>query len=48
MEKLPGHDVVHEIWSLIGDVNRVEGGMRTIARANKQAAQTIREAVSLM
>tara|TARA_Y100001934_G_scaffold259782_1_gene331387 strand:+ start:2767 stop:3537 length:771 start_codon:yes stop_codon:yes gene_type:complete len=46
MEELPGHDDVHEIWSLIGDVNRVEGGMRTIARANKQAAQTIRDAVA--
>ena len=46
MEELPCHDDVHEIWSLIGDVNRVEGGMRTIARANKQAAQTIRDAVA--
>ena len=46
MEQLPAHDVVHQIWTLIGDVNQVEGGMRTIARANKQAAQSIADAVA--
>ncbi len=40
MEQLPQHDSVHEIWRLIGDVNRVEGGMASIAKANKSAAKT--------
>ena len=39
MERLPHHDVAHAIWTLIGDARRVEGGMRTIARANKEAAR---------
>ncbi|MFT5176435.1 MAG: hypothetical protein ACI8W7_004631 [Gammaproteobacteria bacterium] len=42
MEQLPAFEAVHEIWRLIGDVNRIEGGMRTITRANKQAAEIIR------
>ncbi len=41
MGELPMHDTAHAIWSLIGDVNRVDGGMRTIARANKEAARRI-------
>ena len=41
MGELPMHDTAHAIWSLIGDANRVEGGMRTIARANKEAARRI-------
>ena len=45
MSEQPYHDAVHEVWSLIGDVHRVEGGMKTIARANKKAADTIRRAV---
>ena len=48
MALFPAHDVAHEVWRLIGDVNRIEGGMKTIARANKRAAQTIREAVAAM
>ena len=44
MEQLPAFEAVHEIWRLIGDVNIIEGGMRTIVRANKQAAQVIRAA----
>ena len=44
MEQLPGFDAVHEVWRLIGDVGRIEGGMRTIVRANKLAAEAIRKA----
>ena len=46
MAKLPQHDAAHGVWVNIGDVNKVSGGMRTIARANKQAAETIRQAVA--
>lgn len=45
MERLPHHEVAHSVWSLIGDANQVEGGMRTIARANKEAARRIGDAV---
>ncbi len=45
MESLPYHAEAHAVWPLIGDVRKVEGGMRTIARANKGAAQRIKEAV---
>ncbi len=48
MAGLPGHDVAHCIWELVGDARRVEGGMRTIARANKEAARRIAEAVAEM
>lgn len=48
MAKLPVHDEAHEIWRQIGDVNRVEGGMDTIAKANKFAANVWREAVEKM
>lgn len=48
MERLPHHDEAHQVWSLIGDAAKVEGGMRTIARANKAAAQTLRDLVSRM
>lgn len=41
MGELPMHDAAHAIWSLIGDVNRIEGGMKTIARANEEAARRI-------
>ena len=46
MALLPGHDPVHEIWRLIGDVGQVEGGMATIAAANKAAASSIAEAAT--
>ncbi len=46
MEGLPYHDEAHAVWRLIGDAARVQGGMRTIARANKEAARIISEAVS--
>jgi glutathione S-transferase len=46
MEGLPAHRAAHEIWRLIGDVNKVVGGMRTIANANKQAARQIQEAAA--
>lgn len=45
MEELPHHEVAHAVWTLIGDANRVEGGMRTVARANKEAARRIAEVV---
>lgn len=48
MEQLPGHDVAHAVWRHIGDANRVTGGMRTIAAANKAAAKAIHEAVARM
>ena len=41
MAELPMHETAHAVWSLIGDVNRVTGGMRTIARANKEAGRRI-------
>ena len=48
MERLPHHDEVHEVWRLIGDAAKVDGGMRTIVCANKEAARIIGEAVSRM
>ena len=48
MANLPGHRPAHHIWELIGDVNHIQGGMKTIARANKQAAQRFTEAVAEM
>ena len=41
---LVSDDTAHAIWSLIGDINQVSGGMKTIARANKAAAQVIQDA----
>ena len=41
MAQLPYHDEAHEIWSLLGDLNEISGGMPRIAAANKQAAQTL-------
>ena len=46
MEKLPAHAQAHAIWSLIGDIKQLSGGMPTIAAANKQAALVFQEAVS--
>jgi len=46
MESLPFHEEAHAIWPLIGDINRLRGGMRTIASANKQAAKVLRETVA--
>lgn len=43
MSELPGHDKAHRIWPLIGDVNKVSGGMATIAAANKAAAREWQE-----
>ena len=45
MERLPFHAEVHEIWTLLGDVNKLSGGMRTVAKANKVATATIQSAV---
>lgn len=41
MGKLPEHDVAHDIWQQLGDINTLEGGMKTVARANKVAAATV-------
>ena len=46
MEKLLFHEEAHAIWPLIGDINRLGGGMSTIASANKQAATVLRETVA--
>lgn len=43
MGELPEHDVAHHIWSHLGDINKLSGGMKTIATANKSAAQHIRD-----
>ena len=42
MEKLPFHDEAHQIWSLLGELSKLSGGMKTIARANKAAAATLK------
>jgi glutathione S-transferase len=44
METLPAHEATHAIWTLIGNINAIEGGMKTIARANKEAARLIQTA----
>lgn len=41
MGELPMHDEAHEVWRLLGDINQISGGMKTVARANKAAAATI-------
>ena len=46
MGKLPMHEEAHEIWRLLGDINEIGGGMKTVARANKAAAAAIRAAAS--
>jgi len=44
MAQLPAHEQAHAIWPLIGDVHQVQGGMATIARANKEAARIFAQA----
>ena len=44
METLPAHEPAHAVWSLIGDLNSITGGMKTIAHANKEAARIFSEA----
>jgi len=39
MEQLPFHAEAHAIWELLGDLNEISGGMKTVARANKEAAK---------
>ena len=46
MERLPYHAEAHAIWRLVGDLGRLSGGMPRIAKANKEAARIIREAVA--
>ena len=46
MEQLPLHAEAHEIWTLLGDVNKLSGGMKTVARANKVATATIQSAAA--
>lgn len=41
METLPKHAEAHQLLTILGDVSRITGGMKTVARANKQAAETI-------
>ena len=48
MAQLPEHDLAHQVWTRIGDVNQVSGGMRTIALANKATAQAWSDAVAAM
>lgn len=48
MASLPAHDLAHRIWNQIGDINQISGGMRAIARANKNTAQAWRDAVAAM
>jgi glutathione S-transferase len=46
MAMLPLHDEAHAVWRLIGDHKRLDGGMKTIASANKQAAKLFAEVVA--
>ena len=46
MAEVPYHEEAHAVWRLIGDVNRVSGGMSAIAAANKEAARIFGEASS--
>ena len=48
MERLPHHETAHAIYTMIGDANKVSGGMKTIARANKIATKIIMEYVGSM
>jgi len=41
MGALAEHDVAHDIWLQLGDINTLSGGMKTVARANKAAAAAI-------
>ena len=45
MERLPFHEAAHAIWNLVGDLRQLSGGMRRIAKANKQAAEVLQAAV---
>ena len=45
MARLPFHDQAHAIWSLIGDLAQLSGGMRRIAQVNKEAAEVLQAAV---
>ena len=46
MEHLPAFEPAHAIWTLLGDVNQIKGGMHSVAAANKQAARIIAQAVA--
>ena len=46
MARLPYHEEAHAIWSLVGDLAQLSGGMRRIAAANKQAARILDVAVT--
>lgn len=45
---LPEWEAAHTIFREIGDAGKVNGGMRTIARANRAAASAIERAVAAM
>jgi len=46
MEKLPFHEEAHAIWSLVGDLGQLGGGMPTLAKANKDAARVLHATVA--
>ncbi len=46
MEGLPFHHEAHAIWSLVGNHRELNGGMPRIAKANKEAARILKEAVA--
>ena len=48
MAAAPAHAEAHAVWGLIGDVNRIQGGMSTIVAANKAAARVWRDAAENM
>ena len=44
MEALPFHTEAHGVLPRLGDVSKIQGGMRAVARANRQAAEIINQA----
>ncbi len=46
MAGLPFHEEAHAIWRLVGDLGELSGGMRRIARTNKEAARVLQETVA--
>lgn len=46
MGRLDFHEEAHAVWRLLGDVNQIEGGMRQVAAANKEAAKILQRAAA--
>ena len=46
MARQPYHEEAHAIWTLVGDLAQLSGGMRRIAQANKEAARILDAAVT--